>query len=113
MKYKYNEQLVLSKLKEYIDNTYSEHYVGGSGYQIQDMFKDLEIAEDFSRASAIKYLIRFGKKEGKNPKDLFKALHYTILLFHYSGLDKTLDSCYNDSELKISYDESSHKGNIK
>jgi hypothetical protein len=49
----------------------------------------LQIAEPFCRANAIKYLYRFGDKEGKNKKDLLKALHYTILLYHFSGMDKS------------------------
>jgi hypothetical protein len=50
------------------------------------------IAEEFTRGAAMKYLFRFGKKEGKNKKDLLKCLHYVILLYHYSfkpeGLNK-------------------------
>ena len=32
------------------------------------------------KANAIKYLARYGKKNGKNRKDLLKAVHYVILL---------------------------------
>ena len=88
MKYRYNEGEILKELTEYINKTYGEHYAT-EGFQIQDVFNHLQIAEPFCRANAIKYLYRFGDKEGKNKKDLLKALHYTILLYHFSGMDKS------------------------
>jgi hypothetical protein len=89
MEYRYNEGEILKQLTEYVDNTYGEHYAAvEADFQIQDVFEHLKIAEPFCRANAIKYLYRFGDKEGKNKKDLLKALHYTILLYHFSGMDK-------------------------
>jgi hypothetical protein len=87
MEYRYNEGGVLNELAEYVNNTYSEHYVT-EGFQIQDVFLHLNIAEPFCRANAIKYLYRFGDKNGKNKKDLLKALHYIMLLYHFSGMDE-------------------------
>ena len=43
------------------------------------MLRHLGIDKDFT-ANAIKYLARFGKKNGRNRKDLLKAIHYIILL---------------------------------
>ena len=89
MKYRYNEDKILKELTKYIEGTYDEHYAGqDQPFQIQDVFEHLGIAESFVRGNAIKYLYRFGQKEGKNKKDLLKALHYTILLYHFSGMDK-------------------------
>ena len=89
MKYRYNEGEILKELTEYVNKTYSEHYAASTAdFQIQDVFEHLQIAEPFCRANAIKYLYRFGDKEGKNKKDLLKALHYTILLYHFSGMDE-------------------------
>ena len=89
--FKYNEDTILEEVKEYITGTYSEHY-GDQNIQIQDVFDQMDIAEDFTRGAAMKYLFRFGKKEGKNKKDLLKCVHYIILLYHYSfkpeGLNK-------------------------
>ena len=89
--FKYNEDDTLSEMMEYIVGTYSEHY-GDQNIQIQDVFDQMDIVEDFTRGAAMKYLFRFGKKEGKNKKDLLKCLHYVILLYHYSfkpeGLNK-------------------------
>ena len=38
------------------------------------------IDKDFCQANAIKYLARFGKKDGRNRADLLKAAHYIVLL---------------------------------
>ena len=78
---KYNEDKILKEVIEYIEKTYSEHYsVDKSGFQVQDMLRHLDIDKDFCQANAIKYLCRYGKKNGKNKKDLFKAIHYIVLL---------------------------------
>ena len=81
--FQYNEDKILEEVKQYIAGTYSEHY-GDQKIQIQDVFDQMGISEAFTRGAAIKYLFRFGKKEGKNPKDLLKCVHYIILLYHYS-----------------------------
>jgi len=44
------------------------------------MLRHLGIDKDFCQANAIKYLARYGKKNGKNRKDLLKAIHYIVLL---------------------------------
>ena len=78
---KYNEDKILKEVIEYIEKTYSEHYsVDKSGFQVQDMLRHLDIDKDFCQANAIKYWCRFGKKNGNNKKDLFKAIHYIVLL---------------------------------
>ena len=86
---KYNEREIIKHLEEYIESTYSQHYTKGD-FQIQDVFENIGIAEEFCRGAAIKYLIRFCKKNGKNSKDLLKCLHYLILMFHYCEFDKPL-----------------------
>ena len=78
---KYIEDKILKEVIEYIEKTYSEHYsVDKSGFQVQDMLRHLDIDKDFCQANAIKYLCRFGKKNGKNKVDLYKAVHYIVLL---------------------------------
>ena len=81
--FKYNEDDTLTEVLEYIVGTYSEHY-GDQKFQIQDVFEQMDIAEEFVRGAAMKYLFRFGKKEGKNPTDLLKCIHYCCLLYHYA-----------------------------
>ena len=78
---KYKEQKILKEIGDYIANTYGEHYsTDEHGMQAMDVFRNLDIDKDFCQANAIKYLIRYGKKMGKNRKDLIKAIHYIILL---------------------------------
>ena len=91
-KFKYGEDKVLDKVKNYIESTYEQHYIGKDGLQIQDVFDMIDISEDFCRGAAIKYLIRYGQKDGKNPKDLMKCIHYITLMYHYSKFDKELDA---------------------
>ena len=81
--FQYDEDKILEEVKEYIAGTYSEHY-GDQKIQIQDVFDQMGISEAFTRGAAIKYLFRFGKKEGKNPKDLLKCIHFVCLLYHYA-----------------------------
>ena len=83
--FKYNEDKILEELYKYIEGTYNEHYTGGDqNIQIQDVFDQMGISEAFTRGAAMKYLFRFGKKDGKNRKDLLKCIHYCCLLYHYA-----------------------------
>ena len=78
---KYNEDQIMTNINNYIRSTYNKHYsVDKSGFQVQDMLRHLDIDKDFCQANAIKYLCRFGKKNGKNKVDLYKAVHYIVLL---------------------------------
>ena len=78
---KYNEDKIIKEISDYISNTYTEHYsTTKDGFQVQDMLRQLGIDKDFCQANAIKYLCRYGKKQGKNEKDLIKAIHYIVLL---------------------------------
>ena len=78
---KYNEQQIIEEIYRYIKGTYNQHYSADKdGFQVQDMLRHLNIDKDFCQANAIKYLCRYGKKDGKNRKDLMKAIHYIVLL---------------------------------
>ena len=78
---KYREDEIINEIKEYIESTYDQHYsTTEDGFQVMDMIKQLGIDKDFCQANAIKYLCRYGKKNGKNRKDLLKAIRYVILL---------------------------------
>ncbi len=78
---KYREDEILDEIKEYIGGTYDQHYsTTEDGFQVMDMIKQLGIDKDFCQANAIKYLCRYGKKNGHNRKDLLKAIHYIVLL---------------------------------
>ena len=78
---KYNEEQILKQVIKYIKSTYNQHYsTDGKGLQAMDIFRHLDTDKDFCPSNAIKYLIRYGKKQGKNEKDLIKAIHYIVLL---------------------------------
>ena len=78
---KYREDEILNEIKEYIESTYEQHYsTTEDGFQVMDMIKQLGIDKNFCQANAIKYLCRYGKKNGHNRKDLLKAIHYIVLL---------------------------------
>ena len=83
---KYNEEAILKEISEYVLSTYGQHYVGNGGYQTIDVWETMGICEEVCAGTALKYIMRFGKKEGKNKKDLLKAVHYIVLLMHFSGV---------------------------
>ena len=91
--WKYEEGKILREVEAYLSSTYKGHYVGEeSKVQTLDLIDSIGDAEAFCRSNAIKYLSRFGKKDGKNPKDLLKVIHYAILLYHFSDLPFTEDA---------------------
>jgi hypothetical protein len=87
-KYKYNEGKSIELFKEYVDGTYGQHYVGDGDVQTVDFWRSLGSLETTARDTAIKYLARYGKKGGKNRKDLLKTMHYVILMMYQLDLDE-------------------------
>ena len=85
--YKYNEEELLTELRDYITGTYKQHYSAGND-QIQtlDLIEACGDAEAFCRINILKYASRYDKK-GTARRDIIKILHYGILLLHFS--DKT------------------------
>ncbi|AIX31785.1 hypothetical protein Syn7803C29_149 [Synechococcus phage ACG-2014f] len=91
--WRYDEGKILREVEAYLSSTYKGHYVGGeTKIQTLDLIDSIGDSESFCRSNAIKYLSRFGKKEGKNQKDLLKVIHYAILLYHFAGLPFTEDA---------------------
>lgn len=82
--FKYNEEKIIDDLYEYLKSTYGEHYTTDSEASIQcfDAWIAMGDATPTFRNTAIKYLWRYGKKNGNNKKDLMKALHYIVLCLH-------------------------------
>jgi hypothetical protein len=81
MKYRYNEDLYLENLFNYVNGTYNEHYVA-KDIQVIDIWQSMDSLDTTARDTAIKYLMRHGKKDGKNRKDLLKAIHYIMLMMY-------------------------------
>lgn len=85
---KYNENIILDEVKQYIESTYGEHYVGNKDVQTVDFWYSLGSLDTTARDTAIKYLARYGKKNGRNRKDLFKAIHYIVLMLYANDNEK-------------------------
>jgi hypothetical protein len=91
--WKYEEDKTLKEIEQYLSSTYHQHYTSQeSKTQTLDLIESIGDAEPFTRSNAIKYLSRFGKKNGKSKMDILKAIHYCILLYHFSGLHKKSNS---------------------
>jgi len=87
--WKYEEDKTLKEIEQYLSSTYHSHYTSEqSKTQTLDLIESIGDAEAFTRSNAIKYLSRFGKKNGKSKMDILKAIHYCILLYHFAGLHK-------------------------
>ena len=85
--WKYNEDKILKQLEQYIAGTYNQHYVdrtGGGTEQTLDKIKHNR-REGFCAGNVTKYIDRYDTK-GTPRADLFKVLHYTILLINHLNL---------------------------
>ena len=80
--YKRNEDKIIRAIQQYVDNTYSEHYSGANGRDVVDDWEDMGIAKEIYIGNVVKYVKRLGKKEGWNPKDVLKIIHYSIFLLN-------------------------------
>ena len=82
---KYKEDESIKALQDYISTTYGGHYTSdNNNVQTLDLIESVGDAESFCRSNAIKYLSRYDKK-GQAKRDIQKALHYSLLLYHFSG----------------------------
>ena len=84
--YKYNEDNTLAELNEYIDSTYDEHY-SKNKFQATEFIIDAGHGEGFCIGNIMKYAQRYGKKDGKNRKDLLKVIHYAIIALHINYME--------------------------
>lgn len=84
--WKYNEGQILKELEEYVASTYEQHYVDAENDGLQSIDRILyERREGFLAGNITKYIDRFHLK-GTPKRDLFKILHYTILLINHLEL---------------------------
>ncbi len=93
--WKYEEDKTMKEVREYLSSTYKSHYTSQeSKTQTLDLIESIGDSEPFCRSNAIKYLSRFGKKNGKSKQDILKAIHYCILLYHFAGLHNETKGTY-------------------
>tara|TARA_R100001079_G_scaffold42731_1_gene21622 strand:+ start:205 stop:495 length:291 start_codon:yes stop_codon:yes gene_type:complete len=86
--YKYNEDNILAELKEYIDSTYDEHY-SKNKFQATEFIIDGGHGEGFCIGNIMKYAQRYGKKGGKNKRDLLKVIHYGIIALYINQMEES------------------------
>ena len=81
---KYNEDQGLKDAMDYITSTYKGHYTSDkTNVQTLDLIEAVGDAPAFCRSNAIKYLSRYDKK-GFPSRDILKAIHYCVLLYHFT-----------------------------
>ena len=80
--YKFKEDKILTMIKSYIDETYTQHYANGK-YQATDMIIDAGHGESFCIGNIMKYAMRCGKKENNSTQaELYKIIHYAIIALY-------------------------------
>ena len=84
--YKYNEDKALAELSKYIDATYDEHY-SKNKFQATEFIIDGGPGEGFCIGNILKYAQRYGKKNGKDRRDLLKVIHYGIIGLYINELE--------------------------
>lgn len=87
---------LLKTIHAYVSGTYGQHYVTQdtsnapeSTVQVVDLWANVGVAEAAFQADLIKYSSRYGRKGGKNPKDLLKIMHYAMLLYYFDHVRNT------------------------
>jgi len=84
--YKFNEFALIGELEDYVNSTYDQHY-SQTKYQSTDFILDCGHGEGFCLGNVLKYVQRYGRKEGKNRKDLLKVLHYALIALHVHDME--------------------------
>ena len=85
--FKFDEDVVLDLMKDYIGETYTKHYVSKGKFQTLDFIQALGDAKGFCRGNAMKYLSRYDKK-GTPTLDIKKAMHYCVLLYYFYTMEE-------------------------
>lgn len=94
MQWKYNEEDILNELRDYIANTYKQHYSAGDDrIQTLDLIEACGDGEAFCRSNILKYASRYDKK-GSARMDIMKVLHYAVLLMNFNDKNATRED-YN------------------
>jgi hypothetical protein len=86
--YKYNEKELLTQIQEYVDSTYNEHYAQGK-IQTTEFIIDSGHGIGHTVGNIMKYSQRYGKKEGRNRKDILKIIHYALIMLYVHDTETT------------------------
>ena len=87
--YKYNEDKILSELKQYIDSTYDKHY-SHNKFQATEFVIDSGHGEGFCIGNILKYAQRYGRKNGKDRNDLLKVVHYGMIALYINDHEENI-----------------------
>lgn len=98
IKYKRNEGKIIDAFKQYVDSTYAAHYTSDTGRDVIDDWEDMGIAKENFQGNITKYNKRFGKKEGDNPKDIIKIMHYCVFLLNEIGYADSLNDSNEEND---------------
>ena len=97
--YKYNESALIAELVEYIDSTYQQHY-SLNKFQATEFIIDAGLGEGFCLGNVMKYAQRYGKKEGKNRKDLMKIIHYGLMALYTHDITEAQFKEYEEARAR-------------
>ena len=102
---KYNEEELISEVRDYISSTYRGHYSAGN-VQTLDLIDACGDAEAFCRSNVLKYASRYDRK-GTARKDIIKIIHYGLLLLHFNDKRQTADraNAANPTAFTVDYDK--------
>jgi hypothetical protein len=84
IQFKYDEEAFINEALRHIESTYKKYHYGDDSIQVTEYFMSNAETLEALKYSVIQYIMRYGKKEGNNPKDLYKAIHYIAMLDYYA-----------------------------
>jgi hypothetical protein len=87
--YKYNEGELIKEFQEYIDSTYGQHY-SMNKFQATEFIVDNGHGVGFTAGNVMKYVQRYGKKNGRDRQDLLKVLHYALMLLYVHDIETSV-----------------------
>jgi len=103
--YKFNEPELIRQLADYIDGTYDEHYAKGR-IQTTEFIVTNGDGVPFTRGNIIKYAQRYGRKDGRNRKDILKILHYALIMLHSHDYEDEIEKLQlEQSPKEINYED--------
>lgn len=92
MQFKYSEDKILDEVRQYITDTYRQHYSSGDdAIQTLDLIEACGDGEAFCRSNILKYASRYDRK-GTARRDIVKILHYAVLLLHFNDKNATRET---------------------
>jgi hypothetical protein len=82
----FDEERIIQKAFDHIKSTYDSHYAGQT--QPTELIVDSGNGIGFTVGNIIKYAARLGKKDGWNQKDIYKIIHYAVMLSYIVEKEK-------------------------